>query len=143
WDAIGEMAPVSEAYKTAEVDADPTGAYVNDNVMITTAAYVREDPEDAIRDIVASNPTYLQSNVYRYHDTFPHPDWVPNWPELLPPMTEESVRASLGGAGMVMGTPDHALAACHAWESAGADQLVFGIGPDTLAGTLETIRLLG
>ena len=26
---------------------------------------------------------------------------------------------------------------------AGADQLVFGIGPDTLEGTLETIRLMG
>ena len=35
------------------------------------------------------------------------------------------------------------MAACQAWESAGADQLVFGIGPDTLDGTLETIRLMG
>jgi alkanesulfonate monooxygenase SsuD/methylene tetrahydromethanopterin reductase-like flavin-dependent oxidoreductase (luciferase family) len=141
--SIDEMAPVVEAYKSAVVDAEPVGAFVNDNVMITTAAYVREDAEDAIHDIVASNPTYLQSNVYRYHDTFPHPDWVPQWPELLPEMTEESVRASLGGAGMVVGTPDHALAACQGWESAGADQLVFGIGPDSLEGTLETIRLIG
>jgi len=125
------------------VDAEPVGAFVNDNVMITTAAYVREDVEDAVRDMVASNPTYLQSNVYRYHDTFPHPDWVPQWPDLLPEMTEDSVRASIGGSGMVAGTPDHALTACRAWESAGADQLVFGIGPDTLEGTMETIRLLG
>ena len=104
---------------------------------------MRDDPEDAVRDIVASNPAYLQSNVYRYHDTFPHPDWVPHWPELLPAMNEESVRASLGGEGMVMGTPEHALEACKAWERAGADQLVFCIGPDSLEGTLESIRLLG
>jgi alkanesulfonate monooxygenase SsuD/methylene tetrahydromethanopterin reductase-like flavin-dependent oxidoreductase (luciferase family) len=141
--SIDEMAPVVEAYKTAVVDAEPVGAFVNDNVMITTAAYVREDVEDAIRDMVASRPTYLQSNVYRYHDTFPHPDWVPQWPELLPDMTEDTVRGALKGTGMVAGTPDHALAACQSWESAGADQLVFGIGPDTLDGTLETIRLLG
>jgi alkanesulfonate monooxygenase SsuD/methylene tetrahydromethanopterin reductase-like flavin-dependent oxidoreductase (luciferase family) len=141
--SIDEMAPVVEAYKTAAVDAEPVGAFVNDNVMITTAAYVREDVEDAIRDMVASRPTYLQSNVYRYHDTFPHPDWVPQWPELLPDMTEDTVRGAIGGTGMVAGTPDHALAACQSWESAGADQLVFGIGPDTLDGTLETIRLLG
>jgi alkanesulfonate monooxygenase SsuD/methylene tetrahydromethanopterin reductase-like flavin-dependent oxidoreductase (luciferase family) len=141
--SIDEMAPVVEAYKTAVVDAEPVGAFVNDNVMITTAAYVREDVEDAIRDMVASRPTYLQSNVYRYHDTFPHPDWVPQWPELLPDMTEDTVRGAIGGTGMVAGTPDHALAACQSWESAGADQLVFGIGPDTLDGTLETIRLLG
>jgi len=141
--AIEEMEPVVEAYKKAVVNAEPIGAYVNDNVMITTAAYVREDAETAIRDMVASKPTYLQSNVYRYHDTFPHPDWVPQWPELLPDMTEESARAALGVGGMVMGTPDHALEACRRWEEAGADQLVFGIGPDTLDGTLETIRLLG
>jgi alkanesulfonate monooxygenase SsuD/methylene tetrahydromethanopterin reductase-like flavin-dependent oxidoreductase (luciferase family) len=141
--AIDEMGPVVEAYKNAIGNAEPVGAYVNDNVMITTAAYVREDAEAAVRDIVASNPTYLQSNVFRYHDTFPHPDWVPQWPDLLPEMTEDMARASLGSSGMVLGTPDHALAACEAWESAGADQLVFGIGPDTLDGTLETIRLMG
>ena len=83
--AIDEMAPVVEAYKNAVVNAEPVGAYVNDNVMITTAAYVREDADAAVRDIVASNPTYLQSNVFRYHDTFPHPDWVPKWPDLFPP----------------------------------------------------------
>ena len=141
--SIDEMGPVVEAYKGAIGNAEPVGAYVNDNVMITTAAYVREDADAAVRDIVASNPTYLQSNVFRYHDTFPHPDRVPQWPALLPEMTEDMARASLGGSGMVLGTPDHALAACQGWESAGADQLVFGIGPDTLEGTLETIRLMG
>ena len=132
--SLEEMAPVVEAYKKAIGTAEPVGAFVNDNVMITTAAYVREDAEDAIRDMVASNPTYLQSNVYRYHDTFPHPDWVPQWPDLLPAMTEDMARGALGSGGMVMGTPDHALEACARWESAGADQLVFGIGPDSLDG---------
>jgi alkanesulfonate monooxygenase SsuD/methylene tetrahydromethanopterin reductase-like flavin-dependent oxidoreductase (luciferase family) len=141
--SLEEMAAVVEAYKSAIVTAEPVGAFVNDNVMITTAAYVREDADTAIRDMVASRPSYLQSNVYRYHDTFPHPDWVPKWPDLLPDMTEDMARGALGGGGMVMGTPDHALAACTRWESAGADQLVFGIGPDSSAGTLETIRLIG
>ena len=26
----------------------------------------------------------LQSHVFRYHDTFPHPEAVPYWPELIP-----------------------------------------------------------
>ena len=127
--SIEEMGPVVEAYKKSIVNAEPIGAYVNDNVMITTAAYVREDADDAVHDMVASNPTYLQSNVYRYHDTFPHPDWVPQWPDLLPEMTEEMARASLGSGGMVSGTPDHALAACQRWESAGADQLCSASAP--------------
>ena len=94
--------------------------------------------------MVASNPTYLQSNVYRYHDTFPHPDWVPQWPDLLPEMTEEMARASLGGGGMVMGTPDHALAACQALGERGRRPgRRSASAPTRLEGTLETIRLLG
>ena len=27
---------------------------------------------------------YLQSNVFRYHDTFPHPEGVPFWPDTIP-----------------------------------------------------------
>ena len=42
-----------------------------------------------------------------------------------------------------MGDPDEALAQCRRWEAAGADQLVFGIGPAPLEDTLETIRLIG
>jgi alkanesulfonate monooxygenase SsuD/methylene tetrahydromethanopterin reductase-like flavin-dependent oxidoreductase (luciferase family) len=141
--ALEEMEAVVTAYKNAIPDAEPVGAYVNDNVMITTAAYVREDAEDAVRDMAAARPSYLQSNVYRYHDTFPHPDWVPKWPDLLPDMTEDMARGALGRGGGFIGNPDHALAAAQRWESAGADQVSFGIGPDTLEGTLETIRLIG
>src|SRR4051794_22544715 len=53
--SIDEMGPVVEAYKGAIGNAEPVGAYVNDNVMITTAAYVREDADAAVRDIVKSN----------------------------------------------------------------------------------------
>ena len=137
-------AGASRRTRTRSSNAEPVGAFVNDNVMVTTAAYVAEDAEAAVRDIVASNPTYLQSNVFRYHDTFPHPDWVPNWPELLPEMTDERPDASLGSAGHGARRPrPRAGGSARRWESAGADQLVFGIGPGTLEGTLETIRLMG
>jgi alkanesulfonate monooxygenase SsuD/methylene tetrahydromethanopterin reductase-like flavin-dependent oxidoreductase (luciferase family) len=111
--------------------------------MITSAAYVRETRDEAVTAVVDSRMTYLQSNVYRYHDTFPHPDWVPPWPDLIPDVDEDAARAMIGTGGVPIGDPDDALEACRRWESAGADQLVFGIGPDTLEGTLETIRLLG
>ena len=140
---LEECEAVMKVYKRAIVDAEPVGAFVNDNIMITTAAYVREDRDAAAKAVAESRMTYLQSNVYRYHDTFPHPDWVPQWPELIPDVDEEGARAMIGTGGVPIGTPDDALDACRRWESAGADQLVFGIGPDTLEGTLETIRLLG
>ena len=34
---------------------------------------------------------YQASNVYRYHDTFPHPDTIPVWPELVPTMTPDQL----------------------------------------------------
>jgi alkanesulfonate monooxygenase SsuD/methylene tetrahydromethanopterin reductase-like flavin-dependent oxidoreductase (luciferase family) len=141
--SIAELGPVLEAYKKEIVNAEPIGAFVNDNIMITTGAYVREDADQAARDIVAARPTYHQSNVYRYHDTFPHPEWVPQWPELIPEPDYETVRAMIGSGDTLLGDPDHALTAARRWESAGADQLVFGLGTDTMEGTLETIRLIG
>jgi alkanesulfonate monooxygenase SsuD/methylene tetrahydromethanopterin reductase-like flavin-dependent oxidoreductase (luciferase family) len=141
--AIDELAPVLSAYKKEVVNAEPVGAFVNDNIMVTTGAFVTEDREAAVRSMATSSMTYLQSNVYRYHDTFPRPDWVPAWPGLIPPPTEDMIRATIGTPGAVMGTPDDALEGCRDWEAAGADQLVFGLGTATKEETLETIRLLG
>ena len=96
-----------------------------------------------VKSIVASRPSYLQSNVYRYHDTFPHPDWVPQWPDLLPEVTEDLAKMAVGAKGALIGDPDNALQGARDWEAAGADQLVFGVGMASLEDTLETIRLMG
>src|SRR3954451_7846012 len=93
---LADLAPVLEAYKAEIANAEPIGAFVNDNIMITTGAYVREDVDQVARDMAAARPTYHQSNVYRYHDTFPHPDWVPQWPDLIPEPDVETLRASMG-----------------------------------------------
>ena len=141
--AVDELAPVLEAYKAEIPNAEPVGAFVNDNIMVTTAATVAEDVEDAVRCIASQRMTYLQSNVFRYHDTFPHPPEIPKWPDLIPDVTEEGARQMIGAPGSVNGTPDDALKGAMAWESAGADQLVFGFGPPTLEESLRTIELLG
>jgi alkanesulfonate monooxygenase SsuD/methylene tetrahydromethanopterin reductase-like flavin-dependent oxidoreductase (luciferase family) len=140
---IDELAPVLDAYKKEIVNAEPIGAFVNDNVMVTTGAFVAEDREAAVQSMLNGSMTYLQSNVYRYHDTFPRPDWVPPWPELIPPPAEDQVRAAIGAPGSLMGTPDDALQGARDWEAAGADQLVFGLGTASKHDTLQTIRLLG
>ena len=51
---LDELAPVLEAYKKAIANAEPIGAFVNDNVMITTGAYVREDADQVARDMAAA-----------------------------------------------------------------------------------------
>ncbi len=141
--SIDEMAPVLAAYKQDIRNAEPIGAFVNDNLMVTTGAYVAEDREGAVRSVVAARPMYQVSNVYRYHDTFPRPAHVPAWPALIPDYDADGVRAAIGTPGTVIGDPDDALRACQQWADAGADQLVFGQGMASREDALETIRLMG
>ena len=141
--AIDELAPVLKAYKDAIPNAEPVGAFVNDNVMVTVAAYVAEDAKAARKSYVDAKPNYLVSNVFRYHDTFPHPEAIPYWPETLPDATDADVDYLTDMGTVIIGDPSDALAQCQRWADAGTDQLVFGVGPAPLEQTLETIRLMG
>jgi len=140
--AIAELEPVMKAYKKTIPDAEPIGAFVNDNIMVTSGAYVSEDAAQAVENACLPNASYLGSNVYRYHDTFPHPEGVPVWPDLVPDPTPEAI-PFLHERGLICGDPDHALKQCLRWEAAGADQLVFGTGSARHEDTLEMIRLMG
>jgi alkanesulfonate monooxygenase SsuD/methylene tetrahydromethanopterin reductase-like flavin-dependent oxidoreductase (luciferase family) len=141
-DSIDQLDPIMKSYKKNIPNAEPIGAFVNDNVMVTSGAYVAETKEEAIASACLPGSSYLVSNVYRYHDTFPHPDTVPKWPDLVPDMTPEAIEFATG-MGQIIGDPDHALAQCQRWESAGADQLVFGVGSAPHEDTLRMIRLMG
>jgi alkanesulfonate monooxygenase SsuD/methylene tetrahydromethanopterin reductase-like flavin-dependent oxidoreductase (luciferase family) len=140
--SFDELGPVLEAYKDNIVKAEPVGAFVNDNIMVTTGASVAETDEQARAALLRGSLTYLQSNVFRYHDTFPHPAGVPYWPDTIPPLTEEMLPFMTEG-GLICGDPDHAVAQCRRWESLGADQLVFGLGTAAHQDSLEMIRLMG
>ena len=140
--SIDQLAPVMETYKKAIPAAQPIGAYVNDNIMVASSAEVAEIRETAYDWATAPHSSYVGSQVFRYHDTFPHPPEVPMWPELVPDLTREAI-PSLVAAGRVVGDPDDALQQCRRWEAAGADQLVFALGVAPQEQALETIRLLG
>jgi len=141
--SLASLEPVVKAYKDEIPDAVPVGAYVNDNVMCVTAGWVAEDAAIARQLAVDARQNYLQSNVYRYHDTFPHPNWVPKWPELIPDATLADIERAIEAGAMICGDPDEALEQCQRWEAAGCDQLVLGVGPGSHEATLETVRLLG
>jgi alkanesulfonate monooxygenase SsuD/methylene tetrahydromethanopterin reductase-like flavin-dependent oxidoreductase (luciferase family) len=139
---LEQVEPLRNAYKKAISSAEPVGAYVNDNLMVCISAYVAEDSMKARQSMVNARPNYLVSNVFRYHDTFPHPPQVPNWPNLIPDVKLEDIDYLIETGG-VCGDPDEALAQVRRWESTGVDQLVFGIGPAPLEETVEMIRLMG
>ena len=141
--AFSDVAPLLKAYKDEIPNAEPVGAFVNDNIMVTTAAYVAEDDGNARESMKRARPNYLTSNVFRYHDTFPHPAHIPTWPDLIPDFTDETIDLGIEHGGLICGDPEHALQQAKKWEATGADQLVFGIGPAPIEETLEMIRLMG
>ncbi|WP_037575128.1 LLM class flavin-dependent oxidoreductase [Phaeacidiphilus oryzae] len=141
---VSDMEWVVESYKTAIRDAEPIGAYVNDNVMVTSTAICAPTHKEAVRIAASSNLNYLQSLLFRYHDTFPRPDGIPEWPELLPEYTEEFIELLIAEELMICGDPDEVLTQCKRWEQAGADQLVFGLPVGIpYEDCLQTIKLVG
>ncbi|RST16607.1 LLM class flavin-dependent oxidoreductase [Streptomyces sp. WAC05374] len=141
---VSDMEWVVDAYKTAVKDAEPVGAFVNDNVMVTSTAICAETHAEAVAIAVGGGLNYLQSLLFRYHDTFPRPEGIPEWPELLPEYTEEIVELLIAEELMICGDPDEVLRQCRRWERAGADQLSFGLPIGvSYEDTMTTIRLIG
>ncbi|MFF3289157.1 LLM class flavin-dependent oxidoreductase [Streptomyces sp. NPDC003023] len=141
---VSDMEWVMESYKTAVKDAKAVGAFVNDNVMVTSTAICAETHERAVEIAVSGGLNYLQSLLFRYHDTFPRPEGIPEWPELLPEYTAEIIELLIAEELMICGSPGEVLRQCKRWEQAGADQLSFGLPIGvSYEDTMTTIRLIG
>jgi len=142
--SIKEMEPTVRAYTGAVPEAEPVGAYANDNVMITNGVVCLEDGKKAREVVEDMGLGRLQSLVYRYHDTFPKPEGAPVWPDLFPDPTAQDVEFRINEGYILCGDPDEVLEQVKRYESVGADQLVFGLPIDMpWSAAMETIRLFG
>ncbi|MBC9716355.1 LLM class flavin-dependent oxidoreductase [Streptomyces sp. TRM66268-LWL] len=141
---VQDMEWVLEQYKGAITEAEPVGDFVNDNVMVTTTAICAETHEKAVQIAINGGLNRLQSLVFYYHDTFPKPEGLPVWPEMLPEFNEEIVELLIQEELLVCGDPDEVLQQCKRWEQAGADQLSFGIPVGVpKEEVLTTLKLVG
>ncbi|MDT9692630.1 LLM class flavin-dependent oxidoreductase [Streptomyces sp. P9(2023)] len=141
---VSDMEWVVESYKTAIKEAVAVGDFVNDNVMVTSTAICAETHEKAVEIAVGGGLNYLQSLLFRYHDTFPRPEGIPEWPELLPEYSAEIIELLIQEELMICGDPSEVLAQCKRWEQAGADQLSFGLPIGiSYEDTMNSIKLIG
>lgn len=141
---VSDMEWVLEQYKTAIQDAKAIGAFVNDNVMVTSTAICAETHEKAVEIAVNANMNRFQSLVFRYHDTFPRPEAIPQWPETLPEYNAEIIELLIAEELLICGDPAEVRAQCKRWEQAGADQLSFGLPTGvSYEDTMTTIKLIG
>ena len=135
---LDEMEPVVEAYK-ADDRQRRAGRRVRQRQHHGDDAR-RSWPRtrEAARRSRASTRgiSYLQSNVFRYHDTFPHPDCGPVVARADPRRRRRRRSRRMIGIGgrHRAATPTRRSSSARRWESAGADQLVFGIGPGHAGG---------
>lgn len=121
-----KMAPLVELYKKNIEKAEPVGEYVNDNVAITTSFMCLEDRQAARDHMANSGNGRQQSLVFKYLDTFPRPEWVPEWPNVIPDPTPEQVAAGFDSGASVVGTPDDCAEVIQKWADIGVDQLIMG-----------------
>ena len=99
--------PVLRAYKKEIPTAEPVGSLRQRQHHGHLPAFLHEDPSKA-RHGGESGLNYVQSNTFRYHDTFPHPEAVPYWPEIMPDYGR-FVKSIASSGAMVLGDPDDAL----------------------------------
>jgi alkanesulfonate monooxygenase SsuD/methylene tetrahydromethanopterin reductase-like flavin-dependent oxidoreductase (luciferase family) len=142
--SVKEMEPMIRAYKDAIGEARPVGRYVNDNVMITNGVVCLEDGKEARRVACDMGISYLQSQVFYYHDTFPKVEGMPVWPDEFPEPTPEDIEFRINEGYLLCGDPDEVLEQVRRYEGIGCDQLVFGLPVDMpWEAAFETVRLFG
>jgi alkanesulfonate monooxygenase SsuD/methylene tetrahydromethanopterin reductase-like flavin-dependent oxidoreductase (luciferase family) len=139
------LKPLIEIYKNAIADAEPVGEYVNDNVMVTSQMLCLEDGQKA-RDIACNMTSgYQNSLVFHYLDTFPKPEGLPSWPDLIPEPTPDTLEQAIAAKLVMTGTPDEVTKAVKEYEDAGADQVCFGMLSTTMPieVALEAVETFG
>src|SRR5581483_422495 len=129
-----ELAPLIETYKKHIVHAEPVGDFVNDNVTCVSTLVCREDASEAVEMVTRNGQMYHQSLAFRYLDTFPKGPDVPVWPQLVPELGAEQVRAAVADGAMCVGDPDVVRTVVRGFADMGCDQLGFAL----LAGRLPT-----
>jgi alkanesulfonate monooxygenase SsuD/methylene tetrahydromethanopterin reductase-like flavin-dependent oxidoreductase (luciferase family) len=100
--------------------------------MVTSQMLCLEDGDRARQIATDITMSYQHSQVYRYLDTFPKPNWVPDWPATLPEPTVEILQLGVQAGTICIGGPDEVERAVQSYVNIGADQLVFGMLSTTM-----------
>jgi alkanesulfonate monooxygenase SsuD/methylene tetrahydromethanopterin reductase-like flavin-dependent oxidoreductase (luciferase family) len=142
---VETLKPLVEVYKKEIARAEPVGDFVNDNIMVTTQLLCLEDGARVRKLASNMGMGYHRSLLLRYLDTFPRPDGVPPWPEILPDPTPEQIDIGIAMGAMPYGTPDEVERSIQQYADAGVDQVVFGLLSSTMDRELavETIETFG
>ncbi len=140
-----DFEPLIKVYKENIKHAEPVGDYVNDNVACVTALVCMEDGKKAREMAMNMGSGYHTSLVFRYLDTFPRPQGVPAWPQLIPEPTAAQLEERIASGNRIVGDPEECARGVQMYADVGCDQLIFGIlastQPQSVA--LRSVELFG
>ncbi len=145
FNTIHEMKPMIDSYKQGIAECEnPVGEYINDNVMLTNAVLCFEDRDKARRLALDARRGYLVTLVQLYHDTFPHREGTPTWPEPARALPADMLDTVVDSGLLLCGNPDEVIEQLKIYEQTGVDQVSFGM-PGNLAydDVLELIETFG
>jgi alkanesulfonate monooxygenase SsuD/methylene tetrahydromethanopterin reductase-like flavin-dependent oxidoreductase (luciferase family) len=140
-----QLAPLVEIYKQTIADAEPVGEYVNDNVAVVSQFLCLENRDEARDWLTRSGGNYHNSLLFRYLDTFPRPEHIPPWPEVLPPLDRQQVDHLIEENGSMVGDPEDCVAAVERLQAVGCDQILMGPSSTTWPHELcaQSVELFG
>ena len=139
------LAPLIEVYKNAVAHAEPIGEYVNNNVACVTRLLCFDNGDEARRRMTEVGSGRYQSLVFRYLDSFPRPEGLPAWPELVPEPDLASIEGQVAAGVLTGGDPDDCANAVQRYVDIGCDQLIFGQLNNLLTGDegLRSVETFG
>jgi len=73
--------------------------------MITTQMLCLEDGGKARQAFADMDSGYYLSLVFRYLDTFPRPDGIPEWPQTIPDQTPDQIDKAIESGSIAVGDP--------------------------------------
>ena len=124
----------------------PVGAYVNNNIAVTTNMFCLPDGDEARHLYAKARVEAFTEFFFGWLDSIPRPKGMPEkGPVKVPPSTPEQLKAGLAVGGRQIGSPEEIVEVIRMYEALGVDQLIYA--PLTLTMdqkyVLESIETFG
>jgi len=104
----------------------PVGAYVNDNIAVTTNMFCLEDGDEARHLFANARVDAFLEYFFGWLDSIPRPTGMPkDGPVKVAPTTPEQLKAGLGTGGRQVGSPEEIIEVIKMYEALGVDQLIY------------------
>ena len=128
-----DLAQLIETYRAAIAACDePIGGYINENVACVSMLLCLDDRDRAVNTFRTIGASHYQSLVVRWLDSIPLPIDVDRADFSVPEPSVDDLYADVAAGRRSVGAPEDVAKSVERWQSAGADQLIFGVLNNTL-----------